>query len=272
MAEYERALQQLYQTPLADFVAQRKHLTAKLRAAGDTAAATRLAKSRRPTLSAWIVNQLYWHARDAFDDMLAAAARLRKGDVGAAGEYREALARLRQRATVMLKNAGHGMTDATVRRAAGTLAAIAAEGGFDEQPGTLAVDRDPPGFEVIGSPAKSIAPETRALPKDTAPATDERGNARVRAAAERQRIAAHKAERRAVEQAEKKRQRELARRTSERRRLETALRAARADVTTRERALSSLQKELRAAETAVGDARQVVQDVERKLADLDDPT
>ena len=277
MAAYERALQHLYQTPLPDFVAQRKRLAAELRAAGDAAGATQLAKSRRPTLSAWAVNQLYWHARDLFDDMLAAAARLRKGDLGAAGEYREVLAKLRQRAGVMLKSAGHTMTDATLRRVAGTLAAIAAEGGFDDPPGTLAADRDPPGFEAIGAPAKGIAPESRAgtrRPDDGRPkdARHTRDEARAHAAAERKRLETAEAERRAEEQAEKKRKAERARCAAERHRLQTKLRAARADVTTRERALSSLQKKLAAAERTVGDARQVVQDLERKLADVADVT
>ena len=38
----------------------------------------------RPSVSAWVTNQLYWHARDAFDEMLAAAKTLRKGDLDVA--------------------------------------------------------------------------------------------------------------------------------------------------------------------------------------------
>ena len=47
------------------------------------AEATRFAKLGRPTISAWAVNQLWWHARDAFDALFETAARLRKGDLHA---------------------------------------------------------------------------------------------------------------------------------------------------------------------------------------------
>ena len=260
MAGYERALQQLYQASVAEFVAERKRRAAELRAAGDAVGATELAKSHRPSISAWTVNQLYWHARDAFDDMLAAAARLRKGDMGAAGDYRETLANLRQRAAAILKDAGHTASDATLRRVSGTLAAIAAEGGFAGPPGTLAADLEPPGFEAVGAPAKRATSESH-------PAiARRREDVRARATAERKRLEAAKAE----ERAEQKRLKaEEARRKDERQRIEARLRAARADLTTSERDVSSLRKKLGAAEEAVADARRAVQDLERELADLD---
>ncbi|WP_329019076.1 hypothetical protein OG271_15915 [Micromonospora rifamycinica] len=49
---------QLYRTPPARFVAAREAAAAEARRAGDTAAARRLARSRRPTVAAWLVNLL----------------------------------------------------------------------------------------------------------------------------------------------------------------------------------------------------------------------
>ena len=196
MPAYEEAVQAVYRAPLASFVAERHGQTAALRAAGDEAAAAKLAKRPRPTISAWTVNQLYWHARDAFDDMLAAAERVRAGDRTAASDHREAIARLRKRAVAILKEARRGATEATLRRVTTTLAAIAATGGFDpDLPGTLAADRDPPGFEVIAQPVRSDARLRRAESSRVRPRTRD-------AAAERE-PARRDAARRAAEAAEK---------------------------------------------------------------------
>jgi DNA repair exonuclease SbcCD ATPase subunit len=148
---YADAVQELYQSPQDGFVAQRKRLSAELKAAGDKAGAAHLVKLGRPTLSAWAVNQLWWQARAAFDALFASAERLRAGDLGAAREHRDALATLRGRAATLLAEAGHASTDPTLRRVTTTLAALAAAGGFDpDPPGALASDREAPGFGVAG--------------------------------------------------------------------------------------------------------------------------
>src|SRR5215470_16252952 len=128
MASYEQALQRLYQVPVEHFLAERKRLAAELRAQGDATGAAQIAKRPKPIMSVWAVNQLYWHARDAFDEMLAAASRLRAGDLRATKSHHDAIATLRTRAAVMLKDAGYAASDATLRRVATTLAAIAAAG------------------------------------------------------------------------------------------------------------------------------------------------
>ena len=268
MPAYEEAVQAVYRAPLASFVAERHGQTAALRAAGDEAAAAKLAKCPRPTISAWTVNQLYWHARDAFDDMLAAAERVRAGDRTAAGDHREAIARLRKRAVAILKEARRGATEATLRRVTTTLAAIAATGGFDpDLPGTLAADRDPPGFEVIAPPARSDARLRRAESPRVRP--------RARDAAAEREPARRDAARRAAEAAERRRREaERARRSTERDRLATKLRAARAELGTRDREVSVLQKQMREAEQALGKARNAVQALEHALsalAEADEP-
>ena len=83
MTPYERALQRLSQVPIAEFLAERKRLAGEVRAGGDEDGSAQIAKRPKPVTSVWAVNQLYWQAREAFDEMLAAAARLRAGDLRA---------------------------------------------------------------------------------------------------------------------------------------------------------------------------------------------
>ena len=131
MPDSQQSLQELYTAPLASFITERNRLAAELRAAGKGDAGKQIARHRRPTVSAWAVNQLYWHEREAFDALFAAAARLRKGDLKETGAYREALRELHRRAAAILRKSAHAQTDGTMRRVMGTLAAVAATGSFD---------------------------------------------------------------------------------------------------------------------------------------------
>ena len=54
----EAALDELYGTYPAEFVTARKRLAATLRAGGDKAGAKVLQAARRPSTSAWALNQL----------------------------------------------------------------------------------------------------------------------------------------------------------------------------------------------------------------------
>lgn len=252
MTPLDRAIATLYQAPLPTFVAERARLAAELRAAGHTAAATDLAKRRRPTTSAWTVNQLYWHARDAVDQLFAAAARLRTGDLSATTEHRDLLATLRKRAAAILTDAGHGSVDTTLRRVSTTLAAIAAGGGFDpDPPGALVADRDPPGFDALGTTWTPVARKGPARP--AAPGRHEGPAARA------------EAERRAEQQRQAA---EQARRAAERDRLQAQLRAARAELAQHERVMGRLQRELHAAEQAVDAARRVADELSHRIDEM----
>ena len=254
MADYRQALPTLYQVPLADFVAERTRLVAGLRAAGDADGAKQLAQRRRPTASAWAVNQLYWHERGSFDGLLAAAAPIARGDLSATPAYREALGELRKRAAARLRAAGPA-TAGTLRRVMGTLAAVAVAGGFDpDPPGALATDREPPGFDVVGQLAATARHKPRGDPQS------QRAAATRDAARERQ--AARAEDRRAKKQAELK--------ARARQRLEAAVRDAHVELRRRERALSLLQKDLKAAEKAVEEAGALLGALERKLRALAD--
>jgi len=144
--KFEDARRALYQAPLAEFVKERKRLADELRAAGETKPAAKLKTLPRPSVSAWVTNQLYWHARDVFDAMLAAAAKLKKKDLSAAAAHREAIATLRQRAEAMLTDAGHSATSATLHKVQTNLAAISVQGFFPDEPGEITSDREAPGF------------------------------------------------------------------------------------------------------------------------------
>jgi hypothetical protein len=246
MADERQPLKALYTAPLARFIAERNRLAADMRAGGKGAAAKELARRRRPTVSAWAVNQLYWQEREAFDALFAGAARLRKGHLKETGAYREALRDLHRRGAAILRKSPHAPTDATMRRVMGTLAAVAAAGSFDpDPPGALVADREPPGFEAIDTVA-ATEPATKGMAKSTRAAVVKEEEARAR------------------------KQAETKARQADRHRLTTSLREAQATVRDRERASALVQKELHAAEKAVEVARDVVRDIERKLQALDD--
>lgn len=146
---YDEAVTALYQAPVEGFVTERKRLAAELKTAGDKSGATKLAKLGRPTLSAWTVNQLWWHARDAFDKLFEAAGQIRDGELGAQPAHREALATLRGRAARILTDGGHNANEGTLRRITTTLSALTASGSWSpDAPGSLAADRDPIGFDI----------------------------------------------------------------------------------------------------------------------------
>src|SRR3954470_12012160 len=161
---YEDAIETLFQAPHEQFVTERKRLAGELKAAGDKAGAGKLAKLARAPISAWVVDQLWWRSRDAFEALFATAEQLRLGELGAAAAHRDALARLRAQAAQLLGEAGHAANEATLRRVTQTLSALAASGSWDpDLPGALSADRDPPGFEAVGI---SLAP----APAEPAPA------------------------------------------------------------------------------------------------------
>ncbi len=280
MSAYDNAVTELSRVPLDQYIAERKRLAGELKAAGDKTGARVLGTRPRPPISAWAVNQLYWHARDAFDELLETADRLRKGDLKASGAHRDALGKLRKRAATILEDAGHNANEATLRRVAQTLSAIAATGDWGEDaPGTIVADRDPPGFEAVGIPAEKVVETIAAKPaakhhdghakhdRHEHDGEDKTSKAAARAAekeAERE-----AAERRAAEMAEKKvAEEERKRVAAEKHRLETALRTAKIDLHEHERTVKSLEKDLEAAARKVTKAQELVSDLEEKLEEL----
>jgi hypothetical protein len=284
---YDDAVASLFQVPVEQFVAERKRLAGELKTAGDKAGAAKLAKLARPPISAWVVDQLWWHARAAFDALFETAQRLRDGKLDAMAAHRDAIAKLRSHATKILTDAEHGATEATLRRVTQTLSALAASGSWEpDLPGALSADRDPPGFEAVGiSNLAPAAPEPHAAKANAAHAVkhgdstahgghakhDDTARERREAADAKRRQELAEAAERAEAAAELRRvEAQRAQAAAERHRIEAALRTSRGDVTQREREVAKLERDLIAARNMVEQAKAVVEDLEDRLAQLDD--
>jgi hypothetical protein len=273
---YDQAAELLYQGPHESFVAKRQELAAELKRAGDKLNAARLAKLPRPSLSAWAVNQLWWHARSAFDDLFETAEQVRAGKAPASGAHRQAVSKLTARAKQALEAHEHGSNEATLRRITMTLSALAAAGSWEpEQPGMLAKDLDPPGFEAFGistdAPSK-VLPGSGAEPKARAPVApvtqskaSKRADEELKARAEAEAKRARELEREAAA-AEKKR---LAERriqhAAQKLELESALRAAKTALAAQEHERARVEKALHAAAREVERARAKVEQAEAAL-------
>jgi hypothetical protein len=284
LMQYDDAVASLFQVPLDQFVTERKRLAGELKAAGDKGGAAKLAKLARPPISAWVVDQLWWHARDAFEALFETAHRLRDGKLDASAAHRDALAKLRTRAAKLLADAGHGATEATLRRVTQTLSALAAAGGWDpDPPGALSADRDPPGFEAIGISNVALpAPPAATAPAATAPGGAPGHRADAGAAGAEATVTEADRERHDLAEARRRRDREAAeaaalrraeveraRAAAERARIEAALHTAQGDVAQRERDVAKLERDLAAARSAVAQAQAAVADLEDRLAQLD---
>jgi hypothetical protein len=66
----------LYQGPLDGFVEARQALAKALRSEGRRDLAEQVKGLGKPSVTAWAVNQAWWHARQAFEHMLEAGKRL----------------------------------------------------------------------------------------------------------------------------------------------------------------------------------------------------
>jgi outer membrane murein-binding lipoprotein Lpp len=305
-ASYDDALTELYRVPHSAFVTERKRLAGELKAAGDKEGAAKLTKITRPPVSAWAVNQLWWKNRRDFEAMLGTAERLREGDLGAASAHREAIAKLRARAAAILEGEGHAASEATLRRVATTLSAIAAVGGFDpDPPGRLTDDRDPPGFETMAVVAAAHKPAAAHKHHDAAEEREEReereehgkhgkrhkdeddedkkkkeqekekeetaAEARRREAAEeKRRREAEEALQRAEEAAaRRKHEQTVARKKAERERVAAALRTSTGEVERLQRDVDKLRASIEAAEDRLARARAIEADLALKLEELE---
>jgi len=79
MSGLDSRIDALYQGPLEEFITSRNALAKTL--TGD--AKKEVSALAKPLAIPWIVNQTYWHARDIYDELLAAGEKLRGAQVGA---------------------------------------------------------------------------------------------------------------------------------------------------------------------------------------------
>jgi DNA repair exonuclease SbcCD ATPase subunit len=169
---------------MAEFTAARNALAGRLKKAGKDEEADRVKTLPKPSLAAWVVNQLYWRHRKAFDRLIDAGERFRKAQGaqlsgknadlrGTLDARREALSELTRLAASALRAAGHNPTPELMRRITTTLEALATYGSHPGAPpaGRLTDDIDPPGFETlaalvpqVGRTKRSGEEPTRVIP------------------------------------------------------------------------------------------------------------
>ena len=276
----------LFKLPLEEFTAARNTLAASLKSSGSADEAAEVKALAKPPLSAWAVNQLYWHHRKPFDQLMAAGDRLRKAQAsqlagksaelrGPIEAHREAVAELAKRASVLLRESGHPPTPDLTRRVTTTLEALAVYGNQDgaPQPGRLTADVDPPGFEALsalvpqvkgrrggdGTPSRVIPfrqAQKAAPAKKLSPAEKERREKEERNARQKAAAAALREAERDLRDAQKT----LAQRKDELRKA-----AERAKVT--ERAKAALEKQF---EQVSAEADQARQDARRVASEAED--
>jgi hypothetical protein len=198
----------LYHGPLEDFVARRTALARELRAT-DPEAAVAVGKLRKPSATAWAIDQLALENPGVISELLAAGADAREAHRGAAsgtesredlvaatGRLRDGVEAAARAAKDVLQSAGHAASDDTIRRIRATLQA-AATGDASERrslwTGTLDRDLDAGGFGAVDDPvdddselASIIAPLRRRTASDSGRPTPDRSTASLQVVARRQ--------------------------------------------------------------------------------------
>jgi len=270
---YEEAIETLYRGAPEVFVAERKRLALELKEAGDKDAAKKVGALEKPSISVWAVNQLYWHERKRFDELLALAKRLRTGDLKAAAAHREALAELRRAAAERLRDAGNAANEATLRKVSASLAAIAAGGGFDpDPPGALRADRDPPGFGELDAASFAALPkkqaETRGAHDEPATAKKD-GKKKDGEKKDREKKDREKENREREAREKKEREEQRAKVKAEQRRLQAELRAAEGELAERERELERVRRRVADAEDAVTKKKAALDRATERLRELE---
>jgi hypothetical protein len=193
------AVGDLYELDPKEFTAARDRLAAELRKAGDREAAAEVKALRRPTVTAWALNQLARRHGEEVRLLLAASAEVARAQVEAAGgdaaafrsrtkERRELVHRLAGSAAELLDareaGSGAGRRDALV--SALEAASMDEEGGEALLAGRLATEPQPSsgfgGFLTAAATAAGDAPPARGPSKREVTATRDRAE-RARAAA-----------------------------------------------------------------------------------------
>ena len=170
MPPIESDIDALFHLPLGEFTSARNALAAKLKKAGHRDEAEAVRGLSKPSISAWVVNQLYWKQRKAFDKLMASGEQFRHAQASQlAGKSapvraplearREALSELARLGSSMLTSAEHQPTPDTMRRITTTLEALSTYGKTANAPvaGRLTDDVDPPGFETLAALVPSIS-------------------------------------------------------------------------------------------------------------------
>lgn len=186
----------LYQLPLEEFTAARNVL------ARDTADAS-IKKLEKPSQAAWAVNQLYWHERKLYDEVIKTSIQVRTAhqqmlagkpsDVRAAEVFHaEAMRKARDAVRRLLEAAGNAASDGVMTPVTETLDALPTT----DRPGRLTKPLRRTGFEALqgvtivsAKPSFAKATEGKAPAGQSKPAEKETERDRRRREAEQQEVA-----------------------------------------------------------------------------------
>lgn len=265
-------LAHLYKQAPGAFVTNRNALARDLVQAGQRDLASRIKTLTRPSASAWLVNQLYWHERAEYDALLAAGVAAREAqqarlDGAGGGDLERALAerdavvrRMLQQAERLAAAGGVSLSADTRGRVRTSLEAIALRAGDTSlQHGQLTEDVALPGLQALaGLVARAQDRPAPRRPLTLVPDTDARGRAQQRAALEAEQ-ASVQAELDAIAAAS-------AEAAAEVEAADGALDAARLQVATAERALTAARERLTQSKELEATARTRAEEASERLA------
>jgi hypothetical protein len=248
----ESELDRLYSTPLEQFVKVRNDLVGRLKKDGDHAAAIRIGALKKPSVSAWVVNQLAVSHQVDLQRLIKAGEAIERaqhealsgeGSGGFETARRDEAAAIRLLRTAA-KDVLPSASPATLDRIEKTLRAAAAtpEGRELIKQGRLTEDLEPPGFEALSGLAAARPAEKS--PSRSASGKDKQRQAKMEALLRKKREADENAKLRADEAAELERE---AREADE-----LASRANRAAATARKRADTAAEQARRIESDLVG--------------------
>ncbi|MDX6285795.1 MAG: hypothetical protein QOG53_1280 [Frankiales bacterium] len=180
--DVDRAIDELYALPPDDFTAARDEQAALARVSGDATSAAALRKLRRPSRSAWLVNQLVRHRGDAVDQLLDLGSALRDAQKSLAGDDLRRLSAQRSAvvsalardARQLAEELGQPVNDAIAREVETTLDAALADPAAAEQvrSGRLTTSLQHSGFGTGADEIASRRPAKKPVGKSDAPADD----------------------------------------------------------------------------------------------------
>ncbi|MEO7158243.1 MAG: hypothetical protein ABI039_11805 [Vicinamibacterales bacterium] len=167
----DQKIDQLYQLPLDEFTAARNAL------AKETAEGA-IKKLEKPNLAAWAVNQLYWHERKLYDEVIKTSTQVRTAhrqmlsgkpnDVKAAETFHgEAMRKAKDAIRRLLEAAGGSAAGAVMTPVTETLDALPTT----DTPGRLTRPLRRTGFEALQGitiTAKAERPALKSEPKKSA--------------------------------------------------------------------------------------------------------
>ena len=180
-AKLDAAIDRLYAAPVGEFVERRDELVKSLRGEGEREAADTVKALRKPTVAAWVVNQLARHEKMRVRSLLTAGERLRAahgkllqgGSAGAVqkamDDERKAIRALVESAESLLDEAGQTSAASTLARVEETLHAAAVDEELGERlrEGRLVKEQEAAGFGFAALPAG--APKPKRAGKGKAP-------------------------------------------------------------------------------------------------------